>query len=323
MRVNNLNFKPFLRLSSKHFQMVVSSCFFSGKGPPSKGHHIDLGEGDFLSCEISTPENFQANDPTVVLVHGLGGCHSSSYMIRMSRKIYFKGNKVVRINLRGCGSGKGLSKLPYNAGSSNDVLKVLQSLKQDAPSSEITVVGFSLGGNIALKLAGELGVEAKKLVKTFIAVCSPLDLAHTVSQIQEKRNRLYHYYYLKKICKQAKSWIFRDIRTLYEFDDLVTAPLWGYNGAAEYYKNCSSLQFLPDIRQSTHLLLAKDDPFVDLDKLQGVSLPDAVSLWITKQGGHMGFFGKSSKEHGPYWMDEVLINWIGGDFLSNSVADNL
>ncbi|MGE5196141.1 MAG: YheT family hydrolase [Anaerolineae bacterium] len=310
MKINRPNFQPLPGLSSCHLQMIIASCLPSGKAPPSKSCLVELEEGNYLSCEISTPLSWTKTERTVVLIHGMGGCHSSNYMIRMSRKLYLRRNKVVRVNLRGCGSGKGLSKLPYHAGCSGDVLKVLQSLKREAPTSEIVLIGFSLGGNIVLKLAGELAAEAVEFVKTFIAVCAPLDLAQTVSSMQERRNCLYHFYYLKKICEQARAWRPRNIRTLYQFDDSITAPLWGYKGASEYYRDCSSLRFLPAIQQSTYLLFAEDDPFIRLDRLQGLPLPNALHLWIAEYGGHMGFLGGAPKAHSPHWMDYVLLNWI-------------
>lgn len=312
MKINQLNFKPLFVLSSKHLQTILSGYCSPGAAPPSESWLVELSDGDKLSCEVSIPKDWMEHNRTVALVHGLGGSHSSSYMVRMARKLYLKGHKVVRINLRGCGSGYGLSKLPYNAGNSQDVLRVLQSLKRASPSSEIDLIGFSLGGNIILKLAGELEDKAGELVKTFIAVCAPLDLAQTVRMIEKTRHRLYHYYYLKKICRQARGWFKGKVRTLYEFDDLITAPLWGYKNADDYYKNCSSLQFLSRVQQQTHLIFAEDDPFISLNILKGSSLSSQVHLWTTKKGGHMGFLGATAKSQDYFWLDELLVNWSCG-----------
>jgi uncharacterized protein len=317
MKISRLHFQPLYAMASKHLQMIISSKLSAGKAPLSQSRLIDLNEGDMLSCEVSIPENWKETDQTVVLVHGLGGSHTSNYMIRLARKLYLKGNKVVRVNLRGCGSGSGLSKLPYHAGTSKDLLKVLEFFKAENSASEIVVIGFSLGGNVALKLAGELGVNAEKYVKTFIAVCPPIDLFESVKKIQEKANRLYHFYYLKKLCEQAKSWIPRKIQSIYDFDDNVTAPLWGYKNALEYYQECSSLRYLPQILQTTHLLFAEDDPFVCLKGLQGLSLPKNIHIWMTEKGSHMGFLGKTSKAHSPHWMDDLLLCWIDGNFSAH------
>jgi predicted alpha/beta-fold hydrolase len=313
MKIHKLNFQPFPGIASTHLQTIITSLLSPGNPPPSKQWLVDLGNDDCLSCEVSIPPHWKQSDQTVVLIHGMGGSHASGYMVRMAKKLYFKGSKVVRINLRGCGSGKGHSKLLYHAGTSNDILQVLQCLKKIAPISEVVLIGFSLGGNITLKLAGELGIEATALVKTFIAVCPPLDLAQTVGSLQETRNRFYELYYLKKVKSQAAAHAkekFRNIHTLFEFDDVITAPAWGYKGASEYYEDCSSVRFLPYIKQSTHLLFAQDDPFICLDRLQGVSLPDTLHIWVTERGGHMGFLGTTAQKRSFYWMDDLLLNWV-------------
>jgi predicted alpha/beta-fold hydrolase len=319
MHTHTLNFRPFRGLASSHLQMILPNCraLLAKNAPPSKEILIALEKGAYLSCKVSTPPNWQKSDQTVILVHGMGGSDSSTYMIRISRKLYAHKTKVIRVNLRGSGSGIGLSKLPYHAGNSDDLLKVVQFLKEEAPLSEITLIGVSLGGNTVLKLSGELGSDAKDLVKQFIAVCAPIDLAQTVDVILEKQNRLYHSYYLKSICRQAQKFIPHKISSLYEFDDFVTAPLWGYKSAAEYYEACSSIRVLESIEQSTHLLFARDDPFIRFDRLQGLSLPSALHVHTTEQGSHVGFLGPVPNSKSPYWMDHLLLNWVNGDFTSN------
>ena len=231
-------------------------------------------------------------------------------MIRMARKLYQRGYKVVRINLRGCGSGKGLSKLPYGAGNSKDVLNVLQRLKVDSPASEVIVIGYSLGGNTALKLAGELEGDADKLVKTFIAVCPVIDLEVTSRAIQRRGHWLYHRYYLNNIIAQAKPWIRDQVHSLYEYDDQVSGPLWGFSGAQDYYQKCSSKRFLGRIRCESHIIFAKDDPFVPLDGLNEISLPSHVHLWVAEHGSHMGFLGRTDEPGEYQWMDHLLMKLI-------------
>lgn len=314
-KINKLNFQPFPFLSSGHFQTVLSVYRSSGSSPPSHSWRIDIGNGDQLSCEISKPSYWTDKDRTIVLIHGLGGSHSSVYMIRLARKFYGLGYKVVRINLRGCGSGEGLSKLPYHAGNSQDVLKVLKALKDESPHSPITLIGFSLGGNIVLKLAGELEAEAESLLHTCISICPPVDLVETIALIERKRYRLYHSYYLQKMCEQARPWVNKKYRTMREFDNGVTAPLWNFKDANDYYVSCSSLQFLKKIQVNTHILLAEDDPFIPCHILNNMALPEPLHVWQSSYGGHLGFIGKT-KEHGTCWLDYLLHNWISGDFVT-------
>lgn len=320
VQIKKLNFKPLPWFTSGHLQTIISIYRSSGLPPPSSSWLVDLGNGDQLSCEISKPESWTDNDRTIVLIHGLGGSHQSVYMVRLARKLYFLGYKVVRINLRGCGSGEGLSKLPYHAGNSQDVLKVIKALKKENSLSPITLIGFSLGGNIVLKLAGELGHQATELVHTFISVCPPIDLATTIGIIEKKRYHFYHSYYLKKMCEQAAPWlnerVNKTLRTMREFDNAVTAPLWNFKDAHDYYVSCSSFSLLPQIQQKTHILFSEDDPFIPCHILNEMVFPESLHVWKSEKGGHLGFMGKTHA-HGTFWLDSLLLNWIAGDFVSN------
>lgn len=313
--LKKLDFQPLAGLSSKHLQMIISAYLPSGIAPQSDQLLIDIGDNDKLCCEVSVPPQWTSTTKTIALIHGLGGSHSSGYMVRMARKLFQNGYKVVRINLRGCGSGKGLSKIPYNAGNSEDVLNILQHLKMGHPESEIILIGFSLGANTALKFAGELHQEAATLLKMIIAVCTPFDLESTVMAIQKKGHSLYHRYYLQKIFQQASPWIHQKIHSLYEFDDKITGPLWGFGGAQEYYQQCSCIRYLNHIKCESHLLFANDDPFVALDALKTIPLPPQVHLWLTEQGSHMGFLGRTSPKGSIQWMDDLLLQWVEEVFL--------
>lgn len=305
-----LEFRPLWGITSRHFQLIVPAYLSAGKAPPSVQWLVDIGNQDQLSCEVSTPDGWQSSNPTVALIHGLGGSHNSPYMVRMARKLFQKGYRAVRINLRGTGSGKGLSRLPYSAGTSADILHVVQNLKQTAPASDLTLIGFSLGGNIVLKLAGELGEEAVKILLQVIAVCPSIDLAQTTRLIQRKGNLLYHRYYLRHLLEQAKPWVKDNYPSIYAYDDNVTGPLWGFSGADDYYQKCSSLSFIDKIRCPTRILFAEDDPFVSLECLKGISIPSQVQIFATQHGSHMGYLGFSGPSWDPFWMDQLLLSWV-------------
>lgn len=308
--MSTLDFKPLRGFSSSHLQTIVSAILPSGPPPPSEEHFIDLEAGDWLSCHVSTPP-FWAGDRSVILVHGMGGSHASGYMVRMARKLYQVGVQCVRVNLRGAGTGRGFSKRPYHAGTSEDVSRVVKYVKEKTPDSRIFLTGFSLGGNVVLKLAGEMGEEARSSISAFFAICPPLDLADAVRNIEQKRNRFYHAFYLNRIRKQARPWgDFKNLSPLSAFDDVLTAPLWGFKNRQEYYSLCSSLQFLDKIRQTTHLLFAQDDPIVSWKKIEEAKVPACVHTWIAQRGGHMGFLGASSDLHEFYAMDAILLRWI-------------
>lgn len=305
----NLHFRPFPGLASPHLQMFLASYCPPGAEAPSLPLTVHLNDGDQLSCQVSTPTAWQPYDGTIALLHGLGGSHSSPYMVRMSRKFYQRGKRVVRINLRGCGSGAGLNQKTYTSGDSQDITTVLELLKMQEPLSPIRLIGFSLGGNILLKMAGELGDKASRLIEGIGAVCPTLDLYQTVQKVSQGSNRLYQHYYLKQILKQGARWIGKQkIRSVQEFDEKITVPLWGYASTQDYYAQCSSLAFIPEIRVPCYLLFADDDPFIDYRMLSQVKLNSATKALLTMHGAHMGFIGSDDLKRGPFWLDQFLLD---------------
>jgi predicted alpha/beta-fold hydrolase len=306
-----VDFQPLPGLASPHLQMTFANFISPGKAPPTKQWLVPLHDGDKLSCEISTPPQWKNHQPTFAMIHGLGGSHASRYMIRLSRKLYLLGYRVVRINLRGAGSGKGLNNLPYNSGNSQDAWEVVKALKAENPNSPLTMIGFSLGGNIILKMAGEQGLKAAELIKRIIAVCPPLDLGQSVLRISKKHYWMYHNYYLRSIFAQGRPWIKdHSIHSIYEYDHKVTAPLWGYQNALDYYEKCSSAKFIADIQIPCDVLFSADDPFVDHNLIRQVKLPTQANIWVTKRGGHMGYIGWAGKDHGIHWMDRFLLDKV-------------
>ncbi|MBA2727245.1 MAG: alpha/beta fold hydrolase [Parachlamydiaceae bacterium] len=317
MAVRWLDFQPLLGTSSKHLQTIIPTFRSAQLAPESARWFVNLSDDDRLSCEMSTPPKWQLTDQTVVMLHGLGGSHEAKYMIRMAKKSFDKGYRVIRVNLRGCGSGKGLSKLPYHAGCSEDLLKVLEAYKIEAPESPVTLIGFSLGANVALKFAGELGESATRWIKRCFAVCTPIDLKQTVLAIGKRMHFFYEMHFLKSLARQTQTWMKHKVSSIYEFDQTITAPLGGFENADDYYLKCSSKHFLSKIRCQTEILLAEDDPFIDASLIQEIHVPSSVNIWQTKQGGHMGFIGRNAVSHDYYWMDQLLLHWLEDDFKSD------
>lgn len=311
----SLEFTPLPGFSSPHLQTILACFTPAGPPPPTISKIFKLDDGDALCCEISTPPKWKNTDKTVVLLHGLGGCHTASYMVRLSRKLYFKGYRAVRVNMRNCGSGKNFAKMPYHGGLSSDILQVVRTLKNESPSSLVTTIGYSLGGNIALKLAGELGEMNSDLVHSTIAICPPIDLAETAEIMAQPINNLYNRYYMYHLDKLTKQWTEgRPFSSIYEFDELVTAPKWGFANPTDYYKSSSSRYVLEKIQHPCHILLAEDDPFINHHTCLASARSDAIKIWVSKHGGHMGFFGWADKEYGYYWLDKLLLNWISEKF---------
>jgi predicted alpha/beta-fold hydrolase len=183
-------FRPLPFLANPHVQTFIAAKLYLASEPPSVTHYVSLPDGDCLALEVSTPAAWQPQHRTVVLLHGLCGCHGSPYMQRLAWKLWRRGIRAVRMNMRGCGSGQGLARQAYHSGRSADVLAVLEFLQQQtSPCVPMTLVGFSLGGNVVLKLAGELADNASQYLQQVIAVCPPADLAACARKLEAPRWR--------------------------------------------------------------------------------------------------------------------------------------
>ncbi|HSX26686.1 MAG TPA: alpha/beta fold hydrolase [Chlamydiales bacterium] len=315
-----LPFDPFPYMDSPHRQTIGNGLISFYKDPPSSPRIIALPDGDRLSIEITTPPNWKPTDPTVMLLHGLCGSHRSPNLVRMTHRLSPLGIRVVRFNMRGCGSGKGLAREIYHSGRNEDVFEALKVIKAEFPESPIVLIGFSLGGNLTLKLAGELGTLAKTFLKGAIAISPPTDLHSSVRMLGDPVNSLYERYFYKllradvyyrhnKFKDLPPVQLPRDLK-LYEFDQLYTAPHCKFESAEDYYDKCSSAHLVPDIAIPCKILLSQDDPIISSSSLDHLPLPPNVQLFKTQKGGHMGYLGKPTSDKGFYWLDSLLVEWI-------------
>ncbi len=320
-QAREIHFVPCPLLDGRHRQTIGGTILhFSPFIPISRRRLVSLNDGDFLSLEISTPRKWTQDKPIVVLLHGLCGSHRSPGMARLTRKLMRQNYKVIRVNLRGCGSGKGYARRMYHSGSSGDIAIALKEVKRLHPSAPIILIGFSLGGNIALKLAGELGKKGTSLMHSVIAVSPPVDLHHSVQMLNQESNRLYERYFVRLLRADVHFrhryfddlpdiFLPRDL-TLFEFDDIYIAPQSGFATAFEYYTASSSKKRIHAITIPTYILFAKDDPVVHADALDDLSLPHSVTIAKSTGGGHLGFLGHPRGDGGFYWIDSVILEQI-------------
>lgn len=312
-------FKPLFFFSGCHSQTILGSLTSFHIAPGSAREYVKLPDRDCLTMEVCTPPHWRDHDPTVVLLHGLCGSHKSNYLQRLVKKFYKKGVRTIRLNLRGCGSGKGLSRFLYHCGCSDDIIFALKEIKKRAPYSSITLVGFSLGGNVALKLAGELGESAKDLLKQVIAISPPADLKSSVQLMGQPNNQMYEKYFIRLLRADVH---YRHERfglpkvniplnmSVFEFDEYYVAPQIGYKSAMDYYEACSAKKVLDKITISCQILFAKDDPIINSDKIKEDTLPRNINVIKTEYGGHLGFLANPFGKTGMRWMDYFLIKWI-------------
>lgn len=314
-------FRPLPLLGNAHAQTIVAMFWPSGREDfPSSHQLVELSDGDKLVVVISTPPAWRPNQRTVVLVHGLCGCHGSPYMVRMASKLVRLGLRAVRVNLRGCGSGVGLARQPYHSGRSEDVRAVLNWLARLAPESPVTLVGFSLGGNIVIKMAGEDGDHPAGRLDRLIGVSAPIDLNACSRLIEQPGNRVYDWYFVRRLLADVRERqrFFPDLPplqlpprlTLRMFDDLYTAPRSGFRDAMDYYTQSSSAPLIERIAVRTLLLSSRDDPFIAATSFENVPSRPHIEVRLIDNGGHLGFVGFTGKPMNFRWMDQTLLDWI-------------
>lgn len=315
-----LPFDPFPLFPGSHQQTILGSFYLMPRRIVSETIFVEMPDKDQIAIEVSKPKDWKETDKTALLVHGLCGSHDSPYMIRLAKKLRDEGYRAIRFNMRGCGSGKGKSKKIYHSGRSDDVMEVIKLLKKEHSKSAITLMGFSLGGNIVLKLAGELGSMGPDYIEKVIAVGPPVDLFSSVCLLQQPENQFYQNYFLKllKLDVENRQKIFDDIEkvtipkniTVMEFDERYTAPQCGYDNAMHYYKQSSSRDLVQDIDVPCYILFSEDDPLISSAALDHYSFRDHIQVYKTKRGGHLGYLGIPGKKNGFHWMDAIVLDWV-------------
>lgn len=253
----------------------------------------------------------------IVFAHGLEGSADAGYIQSFAQAALEKGFAVHRMNLRTCGGTEELCQTMYHSGLTSDTREIASRIKARS-GNPLFLVGFSLGGNVVLKLAGELG--DCDLVSGVCAVSTPIDLAACVRFLDRPSNTFYARRFLDRLTKRVrrKSKLspglyteigLDEVKTIWDFDDRFTAPLFGFGTAANYYQTQSAVRFLAAIRIPTLVIAAKDDPLVPFS-VYGVpafEINPCLTLVATEYGGHLGFI---SWPRPRFWVDGVALSWI-------------
>ena len=289
--------------------------------PEPERRFFTVEDGVQVRCECHwQPERAAAM--TAVIVHGLEGSSQSTYVIGTGNKAWAAGMNVVRMNVRNCGGTERLAPTLYHSGLSSDVGAVVNELIAKDGLARVGIAGFSMGGNLVLKLAGEWGTAAPRQVKAFAAVCPGMDLAASATELHRPLNRIYEWRFLlslwRSIGRKARLFpkIFRRpgwraMRSLRDFDNEVTARYCGFAGAEDYYARASASPLVGRIAVPTLVIHAEDDPFVKIlpqtrAALKGNSL---VRLVETKHGGHCAFVGEANGYDGR-WAERRIVEFF-------------
>jgi uncharacterized protein len=248
----------------------------------------------------------------IVMVHGLEGSGDAGYMESLSAVALAAGFGAHRFHMRTCGGTEQHANTLYHAGLTSDLAAVLRTLREEGRAPAF-VVGFSLGGNVVVKLAGELGESAAGLIRGVCGISSPLDLAACAHRLDAAGNRLYQIRFVRRMHARLRATgryqaaDLARLKTVMAIDDRITAPSFGFGNAANYYRTQSAMRFLEGIRVPALLIQAKDDPLVPFAIFENLPVNPCVELVATDHGGHLGFLGKHPHR---FWADEVVMQWI-------------
>jgi hypothetical protein len=261
--------------------------------------------------------------PTLLALHGLEGSTEAHYMLGLADKAYAAGFNVVLLNQRNCGGTENLSNGLYHSGLSNDPAAVMEELADLDGLRAIAVVGYSLGGNLALRLAGAHGPRGPADALTSVCAVSPtMDLARCVDALERPSNVVYELNFVRNLRRRMRRKAralpgrfdlrqLTGVRTVRDFDEAFTAPHHGFRDAADYYHRASSLRVIQNIEVPTLILSSQDDPFVPPEQFQdsAVTANPAVTVMVTRYGGHCGFLTTASPRFDGYWAEHVAVNF--------------
>lgn len=306
-------FRPRRFLRGGHVQTLASFFLqrrFSLPAPDDRLIEVEPGIPVLCRCHWQTD---RSSALTIILLHGLEGSSESEYMLGIAEKGLAAGMNVVRMNQRTCGGTDGLAATLYHSGRSTDVMAVARNLIQTDGITRFALAGFSMGGNIVLKTAGEWGAAGPPQFKAVAAVCPAADLAASADALHLPANRIYEQYFLWRLKARMKTKArcfpgrydlsrLRGLKSLRDFDDKVTAYYCGFEGASDYYTRSAAANVLDRIAMPAYILYARNDPFIRLlpETRRKIADNPNISFAETEDGGHCSFLAKRDGYDGHF-----------------------
>ena len=315
-------FRPRRFLHGGHIQ-TLASYFLQRhfKLAPSEERFVEVEPGIKILCHCHWQADRQ-NALTVIVVHGLEGSSDSEYMMGIADKGLRAGMNVVRVNQRNCGGTDHLAPTLYNSSLSNDLVAIVNNLIEQDQISRFALAGYSMGGNLVLKAAGEYGSHGPSQFRAVAAVCPALDLAASADALHEPSNRLYEKYFLRKLDKRfrEKARLFpkefdpsrlERLKSLRDFDDKITAYYCGFEGADDYYARAAAANVVDKIGVPTMILHAATDPFIRItpETRKKIAVNPNILFVETEDGGHCSFLADPAGYDG-HWAELAVIDFL-------------
>ena len=291
--------------------------------PAAEERLIEVAPGIKVRCWCYWQQD-RTTAMTLIVVHGLEGSSESQYMIGVARNGLASGMNVVLMNQRNCGGMDCCAPTLYNSSLSSDVAAVAKSVIENDGVSRFALVGFSMGGNLVLKCAGEWGREGPAQFKAVAAVCPAMDLAASADALHEPANRIYEWYFLvqlfRRIRMKAKYFPdhfdlsrLRGVTSLRLFDDRVTAPYCGFDGASDYYARAAAANVVDRIALPGLIIHAANDPFIRVQPktMEKIAGNPHLSYVETADGGHCAFLGDpDGNGYDGRWAEREVVEFV-------------
>ncbi len=312
------DFSPSLAFKNGHFNTIYRALFTKEQQQYTR-KRITTWDADFIDLDFSTVDS----KTVALLIHGLEGSSESKYILAASKALNKQKIDTVSFNLRGCSGEDNLLLTTYHSGKTEDVSFIINYLLDNYDYENILIIGYSLGGNLTLKYLGEYATKLSEKIKGGITVSVPVDLASSSRELEFLKNRVYINEFLKtlriKVLEKAlkfpefnidKEKLFK-AKSFKDFDELYTAPIFGFKNAKDYWAKASSKPYLSKIKKPTLLINAKDDPFLgdECYPIEEAKNSDYFHLEITKYGGHVGFVSSFIQKESN-WLEERIIRFI-------------
>jgi predicted alpha/beta-fold hydrolase len=322
-------FVPHPLFPGPHAQTIVSSKHFPRRRAfreesalyESRLFEVEPGTHVLLKCRWQEERRAA---PTLLLLHGLEGSTDSLYVLGTAQKAYRRGFNVVGMNMRNCGGTEHLATTLYHSGMTEDIRRViLEELAGRESLTEIFLTGFSMSGNMVLRLTGDYGREAPPALKGVAAVSPSIDLDSCAAALERRGNALYRWSFVKHLRERVRrkgrlqpgsydTSALRHVRTIREFDERITAPHGGYRDASDYYARTSSRAVIGAIRVPTLIIHAADDPLIPVEPFfdEAIINNPEVLLVLTRRGGHVGFLSDRVEGEDRHWAENRLVEFF-------------
>ena len=322
-------FRPHPWLRGGHVQTIAS--FLLPRRihlPAAEERLVEVAPGIRVRCWCRWQSD-RSQALTVIAVHGLEGSSESQYMAGVARNALAAGMNIVLMNQRNCGGMDHCAPTLYNSSLSADVAAVARHVVENDGVARFALIGFSMGGNLVLKLAGEWGTAGPKEFKAVAAVCPAVDLAASADALHEPANRIYEYYFLMQLFRRlrTKARFFPDhfdvgrlrgVSSVRLFDEQVTAYYCGFAGADDYYARAAAANVLDRIAVPALIIHAKSDPFIRMlpgTRKKILANPN-ISLLETEDGGHCAFLAERNghgdgHEYDGRWAEREVVEFVG------------